>query len=105
MSKFNEEMFEKCGWCNGGGTERAHPFDTGYPCSDCEGTGMKGGQYAESKFDEYVEEQHKKALAKELLEKHDDALRILNEYDDSEKSAQDARALIKQMFNLFKGVV
>lgn len=47
----NVTIFENCRWCNGGGVEiHGH-----YPCPDCEGTGMKGGKYAESKFDDYLE--------------------------------------------------
>lgn len=52
----DETMFESCKWCNGGGKES----DGHYPCPDCEGTGMKGGKYAEGKFDEYVEEMMKR---------------------------------------------
>lgn len=42
---------DKCKWCNGSGTERAHFLDTGYSCPDCNGTGYAWGPEAV----EYVE--------------------------------------------------
>ena len=42
---------DKCKWCNGSGTERAHFLDTGYSCPDCNGTGYAYGPEAV----EYVE--------------------------------------------------
>lgn len=51
MEMLNEKMFETCQWCNGEGKEDGHLL-----CPDCQGTGMKGGKYAEEKFDEYVEQ-------------------------------------------------
>ncbi|WP_143812912.1 hypothetical protein [Paenibacillus sp. XY044] len=35
-----------CRWCNGSGTYREHPSDSGYGCSDCAGTGKVGWKYA-----------------------------------------------------------
>jgi DnaJ-class molecular chaperone len=58
-----DKKFESCEWCNGTGTERRHPMDTGYPCPDCEGSGMVGGQAALRDFDDYIEEQHQQYLA------------------------------------------
>ncbi|MFQ3543483.1 hypothetical protein Q7A53_05305 [Halobacillus rhizosphaerae] len=56
-----EKLFANCKWCNGSGTERAHINDTGYPCPDCEGTGMQGGKFAEEMFDQMIEELYEKS--------------------------------------------
>lgn len=53
--RVDSSIFNSCKWCNGGGREP----DGHYPCPDCEGTGMKGGKYAEQHFDDYIEKMMK----------------------------------------------
>lgn len=55
----DKSIFDKCKWCNGGGKE----LDGHYPCPDCEGTGMKGGKYAEQQFDEFIDQMEREANA------------------------------------------
>ncbi|RXZ78038.1 hypothetical protein EBB07_28695 [Paenibacillaceae bacterium] len=39
------ELLPDCRWCEGYGTVREHPFDTGYTCPDCIGTGKSGWEF------------------------------------------------------------
>ncbi|WP_433943490.1 hypothetical protein [Paenibacillus sp. SN-8-1] len=38
-----------CPWCGGGGVYRDHPFDTGYSCPDCYGSGKAGWDFDENR--------------------------------------------------------
>jgi len=44
-----------CEYCNGTGTVREHPSDTGYSCPDCEGSGF---MYYNPLLEEYVDVLH-----------------------------------------------
>ena len=52
MTRLDETLFEQCKWCNGSGND-----GTGV-CPDCECTGLKGGKYAEKRFDDFVEQMY-----------------------------------------------
>lgn len=57
VETIDESLFENCKWCNGGGKEP----DGHYPCPDCQGTGMRGGKYAEDHYHEFLDEQIRKS--------------------------------------------